>query len=86
MKRSQHPEDRAKRPDIECPVSDCKQRFSSSHGAGRHIEIIHDEIGRWTTNRYQSVDNVDGDHVVIYDRENGDAWLQSNHTVEVTRI
>lgn len=35
--------------------------------------------------RYQMVDNVgaDGDEVVIYDRHNGDAWVQSDHSVEV---
>lgn len=86
MKRTQYEEDRQKRPDVECPVDGCKQRFNSCHGAGRHLEIIHDEIGRWTSNRFQSVDNVDGNSVVIYDRENGEAWIQSDLTVEVTRI
>ncbi len=35
--------------------------------------------------RYQMVDGVgaDGDEVVIYDRQNGDAWVQSDYSVEV---
>lgn len=31
--------------------------------------------------RYRAVE--DGDYTVIYDRENGDAWVASTYTVEV---
>jgi|APHM01.1.fsa_nt_gi hypothetical protein len=37
------------------------------------------------TDRYQMVDEVGagGDEVVIYDKQNPDAWVQSDYAVEV---
>jgi len=50
-----------------CPVPDCSERFLSVDGAGRHLDRAHDEAGRWASDRYQSVDRVDGGDVVIYE-------------------
>jgi len=49
--------------------------------SGMARELPKSEDGR----RYQMVDGVgaDGDEVVIYDRQNGDAWVQSDYSVEV---
>lgn len=36
-----------------------------------------------TAQRYGAIETSDGD-LVIYDRDNTTAWLQSNHTVDVS--
>lgn len=83
MIRSQHHEDRRRRPDYECPVSNCKKRYLDAEGAGRHLVREHSDAGRWQSDRYTAVDGVDESDLVIYDKTNGEAWIQSSFFVEV---
>ncbi|ERH09124.1 MAG: hypothetical protein J07HX64_00876 [halophilic archaeon J07HX64] len=40
------------------------------------------DVDEKTDNRYSALEIGDGD-IVIYDREEPSAWLQSDHTVEL---
>jgi len=83
MKRSQTPIARKRRPCRECPVPGCKQRFISAGAAGTHLDVHHDEAGRWDSGRYHQVKDADG--VAIFDETNTEAYVSSTLAVEVRR-
>jgi len=68
-----------------CPVDGCDHRILDADTGGRHLDRVHDEVGRWEANRYRAVDNVDGSDLVIFDVTDGKRWLQSDCYREVER-
>lgn len=72
--------------DRPCPVPDCEYRITDAGTGGRHLERAHESVGRWAASkrpRYQDVEQVDGGDTIIYDIENGHAWVQSDLSIEV---
>lgn len=81
MKRSQSEEQRNHRPDRECPVEGCKERYLNAGTMGTHLDRAHEEAGKWETDRYQQV--VDDEGVAIFDSNNPEAYVSSTYAVEM---